>query len=86
MAVIMTVAVSHKVQRCTYCQTVHTVESGGPSAALDGALRYLDAYHETDHMSKVVSAVRGLSDDDGMGPVPPVPRNGLPPVARSAVG
>jgi hypothetical protein len=55
--VITTLAV-HNADRSTYCEQFHTVEAGGPAAALDVAFRYLDAYHEHDHLRKVQSRVR----------------------------
>src|SRR6516225_4858023 len=60
VAAIETVAVYDESQRCAYCKYFHTVEAGGPATALDTAIRYLDAYHRSDRLWKVVSAIRGL--------------------------
>ena len=64
VAVIATVAVSEESERCLACQKFHTVEAGGPAAALAAALRYLDAYHQHDHLRKVQSDVRGDQSTD----------------------
>jgi len=63
VAWITTLAVYDERQRCTYCQNVHQAEAGGPAAAIAAAVRYLDSYHETHHLRKVQSAIRGLSGD-----------------------
>jgi hypothetical protein len=63
VAWITTLAVYDERQRCTYCQNVHKAETGGPAAAIAGAVRYLDSYHETHHLRKVQSAIRGLNGD-----------------------
>src|SRR5262249_28886437 len=68
---VVTVAVYDEAQRCTYCQNFHTVEAGGPAAALAAALRYLDAYHGSDRLRKVVSATRGLQGERPAGAPPP---------------
>jgi hypothetical protein len=59
LASILTVAVSNPTERCDYCQTVHTVETGGAAAAVAAAVRYLDAYHRGDLLRKVESDARG---------------------------
>ena len=71
VAAIVTVAVYDETQRCTYCKNFHTVEAGGPEAALAAAIRYLDAYHGQDRLRKVLSATRGLSGEKPAGAVPP---------------
>jgi hypothetical protein len=63
VAWITTLAVSDESQRCAFCQNVHKAETGGPAAAIAGAVRYLDSYHETHHLQKVQSAIRGLNGD-----------------------
>ena len=63
VAWIATLAVNDESQRCTYCQTVHKTETGGPAAAIAAAVRSLDSYHETHHLRKVQSAIRGLNGD-----------------------
>jgi hypothetical protein len=60
---ITTLAVYDESQHCTYCQKVHKAETGGPAAAIAAAVRYLDSYHETHHLRKVQSGIRGLNGD-----------------------
>ena len=48
VASITTLALHDECQRCTYYQNLHTVETGGPAAALTVAIHYLDAYHDGD--------------------------------------
>jgi hypothetical protein len=67
VAVITTVAIHDESDRCRYCQKFHTVEAGGPAAAMAAAVQYLDAFHEQDHLLKVQSDVRG---DQSTGAVP----------------
>ena len=43
---------------CNTCERVFAVKAGGPAAALEVALVYLDAYHEGDRLRKVQSEVR----------------------------
>jgi hypothetical protein len=62
-------AVHDERERCTWCQNVHTVEEGGPAAALAAAVRYLDAYHRRDRVRKVQSDIRGLQGDLSTGAV-----------------
>jgi hypothetical protein len=71
VASVTTLAVHDEAERCTYCQTFHTVEAGGPAAALAVAIRYLDSYHGTDRLRKVQSAVRGLPGDQSTDGAPP---------------
>ena len=71
VAAVVTVAVYDETKRCTYCQNFHRVEAGGPAAALDAALRYLDAYHGSDRLWKEVSAIRGLRGEQPAGAAPP---------------
>jgi hypothetical protein len=61
VAMILTVALYDEAQRCTYCQHLHTVEAGGPAAAMAEAVHYLDVYHQQDRVRKVISATRGLT-------------------------
>jgi pyruvate-formate lyase-activating enzyme len=63
VASISTLALHDETKRCTYCQNFHTVEAGGPAAAMAAAVHYLDAYHEQDHVRKVQSDIRGLQGD-----------------------
>jgi hypothetical protein len=59
VAVVTTLAVHDEADRCTSCQRFHAVETGGAEAAIAAALRYLDSYHEQDHVQKVQSDIRG---------------------------
>ena len=43
---------------CDRCERVLAVKAGGPAAALEEALLYMDAYHEGDHLRKVQSEIR----------------------------
>ena len=43
---------------CGTCERVFAVKAGGPAAALEEALVYMDAYHEGDRLRKVQSEVR----------------------------
>jgi len=72
VASIATLALHDESQRCTSCKRFHTVEAGGPAAALAAAVRYLDAYHEQGHLRKVQSDVRGLRGDSA-----PFPETGF---------
>jgi hypothetical protein len=63
VASITTLALQDEGERCTSCQHFHAVEAGGPEAAIAAALRYLDAYHQQDHLLKVQSAIRGLAQE-----------------------
>ena len=65
VAAVMTLAIHSDAERCTSCQHFHAVETGGPEGAIAAALRYLESYHQRDHLRRVRSAIRGL---DGAGP------------------
>lgn len=43
---------------CDTCERVFAVKAGGPAAALQEALVYMDAYHEGDRLRKVQSEIR----------------------------
>jgi hypothetical protein len=43
---------------CSTCERVIAVKAGGPAAALEEALVYMDAYHEGDSLGKSQSEVR----------------------------
>jgi hypothetical protein len=45
---------------CETCERVLAVKAGGPAAAIEEALLYLDAYHEGDRFRKVQSEIRSL--------------------------
>ncbi len=76
VASITTVAIYDDSERCTYCQHLHAVDTGGPAAALAKAIRYLDSYHASDRMRRIQSAIRDLGGD------PPAEAA----LARSALG
>jgi hypothetical protein len=61
-AMVATLSVHDEHKRCDYCERLHTVETGGPEAALAAAVRHLDSWHENDHMQKVQSDLRGFGD------------------------
>jgi hypothetical protein len=63
VASVTTLAVHDESERCTSCRKVHATAAGGPAAALAEAVRYLDTYHEQDHLRKVQSEIRGLQGD-----------------------
>jgi hypothetical protein len=46
---------------CDTCERVVAVMAGGPAAAMEEALVYLDAYHEGDRLQKVHSEIRRFS-------------------------
>jgi hypothetical protein len=58
VANIATLAAFVPSERCNYCTVFHAVQEGGPAAAIAKALRYLDAYHEEDHLRKVQTVIR----------------------------
>ena len=72
VATITTLAVYTEDERCTYCQTFHTVEKGGPSAAIAKAVCYLDDLHRGKHLRKVQTEVRGPGEVRLAGVLPPV--------------
>jgi hypothetical protein len=57
IASIRTLAIRDEFEPWTVSQPFHTVESGGPAAAIDEAVHYLDALHCCDHVRKIQSAV-----------------------------
>jgi hypothetical protein len=63
VATITTLAIHDESERCTSCQKLHTVDKGGPAAAMAKALRYLDAYHKGGHLRRVQSDFRELGGD-----------------------
>jgi hypothetical protein len=69
VAWIVTLAVHDEAERCSYCQNVHKAETGGPAAAINMAIRYLDSYHANGHLRKIQSAIRGLHGDRFAEPV-----------------
>ena len=45
---------------CGTCERVFAVKAGGPAAAIEEALVYMDAYHEGDRLRKVQSEIRSI--------------------------
>src|SRR6266852_4242242 len=45
---------------CDTCERVFAVKAGGPAAAIEEALVYMDAYHEGNGLRKVQSEIRSL--------------------------
>jgi rhodanese-related sulfurtransferase len=82
VAVVHTLAVYAGGQRCESCQDFHVVRDGGPAAAIDKALRYLDAFHADDRLRKVRSAIRGGGPVDGA-PLLPADPDAEPPARMS---
>jgi hypothetical protein len=79
VATITTLAVHSEGERCTYCDTFHTVERGGPAAAVAKAIRYLDDVHRGLHVRKVQTEVRGPGEVRLSGARPPVSHAELDP-------
>lgn len=65
VASVVLLAVYDEGERCVGCRDFHVAPTGGPAAAVEKALRYLDAYHEEDRLRKVQTALRDLSGDRG---------------------
>jgi hypothetical protein len=61
IAVVTTLAVHDETERCTSCQKLHAVETGGPEAAIAAAVRYLDSYHERDRRAAHPNGAAGAS-------------------------
>jgi hypothetical protein len=60
---------------CDTCERVFAVQAGGPAAAMETALLYMDAYHEGDRLRKAQSKVRRIparTDSEGRSPAGPV--------------
>ena len=58
VASITPLAAYYEIEICAACERVFAVKSGGPAAAIEEALVYMDAYHEGDRLRKVQSEVR----------------------------
>ena len=43
---------------CDTCERVIAVKAGGPAAAMEEALVYMEAYHEGDRLRKIQSEIR----------------------------
>ena len=58
---------------CETCERIFAVKAGGPAAALEEALLYMDAYHEGDRLRTAQSEVRrtpARMDAAARGPMP----------------
>jgi hypothetical protein len=60
VASIMPLAAYDENEICGTCERVFAVKSGGPAAAIEQALLYMDAYHEGDRLRKVQSEIRHI--------------------------
>jgi hypothetical protein len=58
VASITSLAAYDENEICRTCERVFAVKAGGPAAALEEALVYMDAYHEGDRLRKAQSEVR----------------------------
>jgi hypothetical protein len=45
---------------CETCERVIAVKAGGPAAAMEEALVYMKAYHESDDLRRVQSEIRSI--------------------------
>ena len=61
IASITPLAVHDENPICDTCERVIAVKAGGPAAAMEEALVYMDAYHEGDRLRKVQSELRWFS-------------------------
>jgi rhodanese-related sulfurtransferase len=78
VAVVHTLAVYAGGERCESCQDFHVAREGGPAAAIDKALRYLDAFHGGDRLQQVRTAIRGDGAAVGGVMLPPGPEAEAP--------
>jgi hypothetical protein len=53
VASITPLAAYDEIVICDTCERVFAVQTGGPAAAMETALLYMDAYHEGDRLRKV---------------------------------
>ena len=60
VASITPLAVHDENPICDTCERVIAVKAGGPAAAMEEALVYMDAYHEGDRLVKVQSEIRNF--------------------------
>ncbi len=75
IASITVLAVYDENEICDTCARVFGVKTGGPAAALEAALVYMDAYHEGTLLRKAQSEVRrSPARTDSAGPQSPIPR------------
>jgi hypothetical protein len=75
IASITALAAYDENQICDTCERVFGVKAGGPAAAMQEALVYMDAYHEGDRLRKAQSETRRVpARTDSAGPQEPIPR------------
>ena len=60
VASITPLAAYFEIEICDTCERVIAVKAGGPAAAMEEALVYMDAYHEGDRLRKVQSEIRSF--------------------------
>ena len=60
VASITPLATYYEVEICATCERVFAVQAGGPTAAIEEALIYMDGYHEGDRLRKVQSEFRKI--------------------------
>jgi hypothetical protein len=86
VAVITKLTGPEEAEGDTAAEKFHVVETGGPAAAIGAAVRYLDAYHRSDHLWKIQSDVRRLGEDPATegAPTRTIPFRAYPPVGDFA--
>jgi hypothetical protein len=57
----ITVLAANDQSLCESCERFHAVKAGGLRAAIDRALRHLDAWHEGENLRKVQTEIRCCS-------------------------
>jgi hypothetical protein len=58
VASITPLAAYSEIEICTACERIFAVQAGGPTAAIEEALVYMDGYHEGNNLRKVQSQIR----------------------------
>ena len=61
VASITPLAAYYEIEICAACERVFAVKSGGPAAAIEEALVYMNGYHEADNLQKVQSEIRRIA-------------------------
>jgi len=64
VATITVLATVNDQAFCESCDRFHAVKTGGPRAAIDRAVRHLDAWHEGENLRKVQTDIRRNSCAD----------------------
>jgi hypothetical protein len=60
VASITPLATYFEIEICATCERVFAAQSGGPAAALEQALVYMNGYHEGDRLQKLQSEIRTI--------------------------